>query len=248
MKYLVKILTVVVIFLHLNGVTKAQHVTSVNGATGDVQIGLSLTNKILSIDDGNSVILPYGIGNITSVTTGNDLLGEGSSGNITINANSESALWNANQLKGFPVAGSVPVSGQLLKWGTSEWIPSTDDNLWMKNENDIHTLLNVGIGTLPTQFALTVNGKIHATRVEVTLNEPGPDYVFKKDYDLMPLEELNRFVKTNRHLPEVHPGSKMEKAGIELSKMGMLLLKKTEELTLYMLENEKRIKLLESIQ
>jgi len=65
--------------------------------------------------------------------------------------------------------------------------------------------------------------------------------VFEKDYKLMPLSELSTFVKTNKHLPEVASAAVMESEGINVSEMSALLLKKVEELTLYIIEQQKAI-------
>ena len=98
---------------------------------------------------------------------------------------------------------------------------------------------NVGIGTSSPNEKLTVNGTIYSSEVKVDLSVPGPDYVFKKDYHLKPLEELEQFIDRNNHLPEVPSAEQMQKKGIELSTMNMLLLKKVEELTLYVIRLEK---------
>jgi len=90
-----------------------------------------------------------------------------------------------------------------------------------------------------------INGTLRAYEVKVCLNQ-GCDYVFDNDYKLMNLNDLNTFVKTNKHLPEVAPAAAMEAEGINLSEMNTLLLKKVEELTLYILQQEERIKALEA--
>lgn len=104
---------------------------------------------------------------------------------------------------------------------------------------------NIGIGTSSPNEKLTVNGTIYGKEVRVDLNVPGPDYVFETDYELRTLEELARFIKENKHLPEIPSAKEMEKNGIQLSDMNMALLKKVEELTLYILQQEERIKNLE---
>ena len=104
---------------------------------------------------------------------------------------------------------------------------------------------NVGIGTNSPNQKLTVNGTIYGKEVKVDLSVPGPDYVFEKSYSLPTLEEVKSYIDQNKHLPEVPSAREMEKNGVMLGEMNMLLLKKVEELTLYIIEQEKRISALE---
>ena len=113
---------------------------------------------------------------------------------------------------------------------------------------------NVGIGTGSPDAKLAVAGQVHAQEVKVSVTVPGPDYVFEKDYQLTSLEEIKNYIDQNKHLPEVPSAKEMEKNGIQLGEMNMLLLKKIEELTLHLLNQEKkftaqeeRIKELESV-
>ena len=73
-----------------------------------------------------------------------------------------------------------------------------------------------------------------------------PDYVFDPSYSLMPLEQLNAFISENRHLPEIPSADDVSKNGINMTELQIKLLKKVEELTLYILEQEKKIKILEN--
>ena len=101
---------------------------------------------------------------------------------------------------------------------------------------------NIGIGTTTPSSRLTVKGKIHAEEVKVDLNVPGPDYVFDDDYELSSLEEVEKYIRENKHLLEIPSAADMEKTGIYLSKMNMQLLKKVEELTLHMIDLHKEMK------
>ena len=74
-----------------------------------------------------------------------------------------------------------------------------------------------------------------AEEVRVELNGTWPDYVFAKDYKLMPLQNLKKYVFENNHLPEV-PAAEEMKDGIEVGKMNKMLMQKVEELTLYIIQ------------
>jgi len=97
---------------------------------------------------------------------------------------------------------------------------------------------NVSIGTANTQSMLTVAGDITSREIKVTVNA-GADFVFEKDYDLPSLESVDKFLKQNKHLPEIASAKEMQKDGINLSEMNIKLLQKIEELTLYVIEMKK---------
>lgn len=112
---------------------------------------------------------------------------------------------------------------------------------WQRNGTHLFYLDgNVGVGTeVPTE-KLSVKGKIRAQEIKVeTAN--WPDYVFKKDYELRSLDSLRLFIQENGHLPEVPNADSVESEGISLGEMNKVLLKKIEELTLYLLEKDKEI-------
>jgi hypothetical protein len=99
----------------------------------------------------------------------------------------------------------------------------------------------VGIGTLnPGSYRLAVDGKIGAREVNVTTGA-WADYVFKKDYALRSIYELEKFIDTNHHLPEVPSEKEVLANGQNLGEMNVILLKKIEELTLYIIDQQKQI-------
>lgn len=101
---------------------------------------------------------------------------------------------------------------------------------------------NVGIGTTTPDSKLTVKGNIHTQEVKVDLlGSVAPDYVFEKDYPLTSLEELKSYIDQNKHLPEIPSAKEMEEEGINLKEMNLLLLKKVEELTLYVIEQNEEL-------
>jgi hypothetical protein len=89
---------------------------------------------------------------------------------------------------------------------------------------------------------LTVNGTIHSTEVKVDLNMPAPDYVFDTNYKLTDLGTLKIYLDQNHHLPEIPSADQMAKYGLSLGDMNTKLLKKVEELTLYLIEKDNKDK------
>ncbi|WP_199137831.1 hypothetical protein [Pedobacter sp. ASV12] len=99
---------------------------------------------------------------------------------------------------------------------------------------------NVGIGTTTPNEKLSVNGKIRAKEIKVeTAN--WPDYVFADGYKVEKLEELERYIKANKHLPEMPSAKEVEANGVELGEMVKLQQKKIEELTLLLIEQNKQL-------
>ena len=102
---------------------------------------------------------------------------------------------------------------------------------------------NVGIGTKNPDSKLAVNGKIHAEEVKIDLSIPAPDYVFREDYNLRSLNEVEKFIKENNHLPEIPSAKEFKNNGLMLAEMDMNLLRKVEELTLYTIQQQKEIEI-----
>ena len=86
------------------------------------------------------------------------------------------------------------------------------------------------------------SNRIHTSEVKVDLNVAVPDYVFAEDYKLKSLEEVEDYIKQNKHLPEIPSANEIDKNGLMLAEMNMNLLKKMEEMTLYMIEQQKKSK------
>lgn len=102
---------------------------------------------------------------------------------------------------------------------------------------------NVGIGTTNPDSKLTVAGNIHTQEVKVTVQAGSvPDYVFANDYKLKSLEEVEEYIKQNSHLPEIPSAQEIEGKGLMLAEMNLSLLKKMEEMTLYMIAQDKEVK------
>lgn len=96
---------------------------------------------------------------------------------------------------------------------------------------------NVGIGTSSPLDKLSVKGKISAHEIKVTTAAADwPDYVFNDDHQLMPLDSLAKFVKENKHLPNIAPAKSVEENGVALGELNRQLLQKIEEMTLYLID------------
>lgn len=113
----------------------------------------------------------------------------------------------------------------------------------------------IGIGTTNPDELLTVKGKIHTQEVIVDLNGAvAPDYVFESYFDgiskfnssyrLLTLPEIETYIKEFHHLPNIPSAKEIEKNGLSLKEMNLLLLEKIEELTLYTIQQQKEIDLL----
>ncbi len=107
---------------------------------------------------------------------------------------------------------------------------------------------NVGIGTNSPQNMLDVKGTIRAIEVKVESVDKFADFVFEKTYRLPKLSEVNSFIQTNGHLPNIPSATEVKENGMSLVDMQVKLLQKVEELTLYVIEQQKRIEILEKNQ
>ena len=138
--------------------------------------------------------------------------------------------------------GSILTGGPVGEAGALSTVGAFP--LMLGTSNTVRMLItsagNVGIGTTnPGSFKLAVEGKIGAREINVTTTNPFPDYVFESSYNLPSLEEVERYIKKNNHLPDVPTAKEVEKDGVDLGEMNILLLKKIEELTLYVIELKK---------
>lgn len=102
---------------------------------------------------------------------------------------------------------------------------------------------NIGIGTINPIATLSVNGNILAKEIKVKTDIAAPDYVFESGYDLMSLREIETFINRKKHLPGVPSAKVIEKEGLDIAEMNLLLLQKIEELTLHLIEKEKELEI-----
>lgn len=169
------------------------------------------------------------------------------SGNIEINVGSYPVVnklhigpngqgWNGNDLVVSNTTGSLAIhneTGQTYLFGSSNLMMSLFLNPWGGN---------VGIGTKDTKgYKLAVAGTTVMEEVVVKLKSTWPDYVFNGDYKLPVLSDLEEFIRTQEHLPDVRTAADVKQNGVSLGEMNASLLKKIEELALHFIAQDKRI-------
>src|SRR5690606_12405033 len=112
---------------------------------------------------------------------------------------------------------------------------------WTLNNQDLYyNNGNVGIGTTTPDEKLSVNGNIHTKEVRVDLTG-WSDFIFDNDYKLPTLEEVEKHIKEKGHLQNIPSAEEVEEKGILLGDMNAKLLQKIEELTLYTIDQEKKL-------
>ena len=93
-----------------------------------------------------------------------------------------------------------------------------------------------------TGYKLSVDGKIICEELRVNLSETWPDYVFRKEYALLPVDKLGDYIKENGHLPNVPAAAEIDESGLDVGNMQRIMMEKIEELSLYIIEQQKQIK------
>ena len=183
--------------------------------------------------------------------TGNVVVGGGDNGNKFQVTGNMSAIGSVGIGTSSPTAqlhttGSVRFAGltndSLL---TQVLVCDANGNLYYRSASSLaaNGILNSSLAGEPTiNSSLAVNGEIRAERLRLRPTQ-WADYVFADGYRLPSLSEVGRYIKQNNHLPGMPPASEVRKKGIDVGDNQAALLKKIEELTLYMLEQEKRLEL-----
>ncbi len=145
---------------------------------------------------------------------------------MTLAENGSVGIGTMNPTEKLDVEGNTNISG-IVKIGNVNIQPSCTDC------GDYKLFVRDGIRT-------------EQVKVDVSPSNGWADYVFKKEYKLRSLAEVEKYIAENGHLPEVPSEKHAIENGVELKAMNILLLKKIEELTLYTIEQEKRIEALEA--
>jgi hypothetical protein len=132
----------------------------------------------------------------------------------------------------------MEIKGKQIKLTTSGGIFSPAGNILIPNGN-------VGIGTITPSHKLSVNGIIRSKEILVEA-APWPDYVFADEYKLQSLSEVEKYINENNHLPNFPKAKEIETNGQSVGEIQRKMMEKIEELTLYIIELNKRIADLEN--
>ncbi|MFY9309537.1 MAG: hypothetical protein WAQ28_10865 [Bacteroidia bacterium] len=99
----------------------------------------------------------------------------------------------------------------------------------------------VGIGTTNTKgYLFAVNGNMVATRLKVATYASWPDYVFKENYPLLPLTQVEEFINKHHHLPGIDNAAFIDSNGYDIADMDAKILKQVEEIYIHLIELQKK--------
>jgi hypothetical protein len=129
-------------------------------------------------------------------------------------------------------------TGGGVTGGSSQWTTASPTRINYNNQ--------VAIGGdkfyNDPNYKLSVNGRLAAEEVLVLMRADWPDYVFGSKYPLMPLGQLENFIQRNKHLPGIPSAAEVQqKGGVEIGEMQRKMMEKIEELTLYILQQQKKM-------
>ncbi len=217
---------------------------------------LASNGRVLTVNSDGDVVLTtdQGSGGSTLITSGTNISvsGTGVSGNPYVISSTAS---NCNL---YSCDGIINTAGSTIP--NTRTVTMGGNNLFFQtNPTDDGTgrvyigasIANNGASsgfpsiTATSRFRLMVEGGILSERVKVALRNTNnwADYVFAKDYQLTPLNEVETYIKENKHLPGIEAAETIVKEGLDLGDMQAKQMGKIEELTLYTIEQQKQLDL-----
>lgn len=151
------------------------------------------------------------------------------------------------------ISHAQQINGSTIKQQTYKTVSGVVDKVnksnKILNQDEIITASKIGVGIpsseIPKDYKVAIAGGLIVEDVLIELKETWPDYVFGKEYSLLPLKEVENYIMRNGHLKNIPSAQKVANEGINVGEMNVKLLEKIEELTLYIIQQEKRIEKLE---
>lgn len=158
---------------------------------------------------------------------------------VALTVNSPGTAWLLTGNAGTDTAnnflGTTDSTGLIFKTSNHARMFITNEGRILVNTNE----------TPDAEAHLAVKGNIWAMKLKIT-QDGWADYVFDSSYRLRPLQEVEQFISRNKHLPDVPSAAQVKKDGLNVGDNQATLLRKIEELTLYLIEQDKKIKQLEA--
>jgi hypothetical protein len=219
----------------------AINATTNSSTTSNVGIGVNNPIEKLTVDGNINVINGTGVYPKIGFAT-NDTFSNTQTNNIAI------ANYGITKSK-FDSSSSTPTIS-LSGFNGNNFYTNTTERMKISGSGKV----GIDVTTFPTNalytnYKLFVKGGILTDEIRVSLSANGTwaDYVFHDKYKLMPLSEVETFIATNKHLPNVPSAKQVKEDGINVSEMFRIQQEKIEELTLYIIEQNKKIEALETI-
>ena len=122
---------------------------------------------------------------------------------------------------------------------TPQWEKGTGDNIYINFDEINGPEATISIGTSDHTKTLTVKGEIYTEGLIV--NSTWSDYVFEANYELWPLKKVEKYIKANKHLPNIPSAKEVQAEGVSLGEMQARILAKVEELTLHIINQQETI-------
>ncbi len=214
--------------------------------SGDnIKIGTNISNST-----GNVIIRTNGVDRVNVDDGGVVTIGDATDGYVIIDSDQPGMTLQKNNLTHANVyvddnTGDFIIEKTIQGNGRMVLRPAQGAgyNVYI-NENG---QFNFGTGLHPPGYRFSIEGNVIATGFTTQTVANWPDYVFEKNYRLMPLNKVSEFIQANKHLPGIPSASEIEKKGVDLTEISRKLTEKVEELTLYILQQQEQIEELKKL-
>jgi len=221
-----------------------------NPITSNVGIGTITPNSKLEVSSANYINTRFKRANSSwgpgiSLSTDYKPISNSSLGTILFQGEINSSYLNGAAIAAFAESTWAPYSNTRLEFYTS-YNNNWSSRLTLKANGNL-IVGNKDLKT-PSGYKLFVEEGILTEKVKVAIKNTSDwsDFVFADNYNLKDLSEVETFINTNKHLPDVPSAESMVNSGLNVAEMDALLLQKIEELTLYIIELKKEVNILKA--